>query len=66
MLEDSVKIHLRSDVPIAMYLSGGLDSTTLSTICKKKLGFQNINAFNLKFKEDSYNEHEDAKILRDN
>ncbi len=61
MLEDSVKIHLRSDVPIAMYLSGGLDSTTLSTICKKKLGFQNINAFNLKFKEDSYNEHEDAK-----
>ena len=61
MVENSVKIHLRSDVPIALYLSGGLDSTSLSIMCKKKLEHTNIHAFNLKFKEDSYNEHEDAK-----
>ncbi|MCC6468921.1 MAG: asparagine synthase (glutamine-hydrolyzing) [Alphaproteobacteria bacterium] len=29
VLEDSVKVHQRSDVPYAMFLSGGLDSTAV-------------------------------------
>jgi asparagine synthase (glutamine-hydrolysing) len=29
VLEDSVKVHQRSDVPYAMFLSGGLDSTAI-------------------------------------
>ena len=60
-LSKSVKIHLRSDVPVALYLSGGLDSTTLALMATKEANYSNINAFNLKFSENSFNEHKEAQ-----
>ena len=53
----STEMHLRSDVPIALYLSGGVDSTTLACISKKILNNQTINSFNLKFKNKTFNEN---------
>ena len=58
-LSKSVNVHLRSDVPIALYLSGGLDSSTLAVMAKTESKF-NINAFNLKFTESSFNENVEA------
>ena len=37
-LVKSVKLRLRSDVPIAILLSGGVDSTIISAICAENLG----------------------------
>lgn len=37
-VEDSVRRHLRSDVPICCLLSGGLDSTITAAIARRELG----------------------------
>ena len=56
LLKTSVKQHLRSDVPVAIYLSGGIDSTSLASIAKKELKFDNLTAFNLKFNDPTFDE----------
>ncbi|MCF8503911.1 MAG: asparagine synthase (glutamine-hydrolyzing) [Caulobacter sp.] len=35
VLEDSVKVHQRSDVPYGLFLSGGVDSATIATIMSR-------------------------------
>jgi asparagine synthase (glutamine-hydrolysing) len=37
-LRDSVYTHMTSDVEVGCYLSGGLDSSTIATLCKEKTG----------------------------
>lgn len=35
VLEDSVKVHQRSDVPYGLFLSGGIDSTAIATLMSR-------------------------------
>lgn len=37
LVEDSVKMQMLSDIPICTFLSGGLDSSVVSTICAREL-----------------------------
>ena len=62
-LKQAVKRQLVSDVPIGVYLSGGLDS---SSIVQKmsELGVEDINTFTLGFNEPT-DEFEDAKCVAD-
>ncbi len=59
-LEDSIGLRLVSDVPVGTFMSGGIDSTTVSAIASIK--HPGIKAFTLAFQSDSeLNEVEQAR-----
>ena len=48
LVQDSIEFHLRGDVPVGSYLSGGMDSSLVSTLAAGK-GQDNREAFHAKF-----------------
>ncbi|MEF2965784.1 asparagine synthase (glutamine-hydrolyzing) [Paenibacillus sp. M1] len=51
LLEESVKLRLRSDVPIGLYLSGGLDSSLIAAITHKLTPDIRRETFSITFDE---------------
>ena len=63
LLEESVRFHLRSDVPVGAYLSGGLDSSTVASLGSRATGDQ-LAAFTGTFGEGpEYDETPYARAL---
>jgi asparagine synthase (glutamine-hydrolysing) len=54
-LERALAIRLRADVPVAFCLSGGVDSTALVSLAKKKFG-ADVHAFSVIDSDERYNE----------
>jgi asparagine synthase (glutamine-hydrolysing) len=54
-LEDSVRLHLLSDVPVGIFLSGGVDSAAITNLAQK-VSQAPIHTFTLAFEEGDYNE----------
>ena len=69
LLKDAVKIRLRADVPVAAYLSGGLDST-LTTAMIKEINPGILNTFSIGFEDKIFDEtiyqEEASKYLNTN
>jgi len=55
LLYDATKIRLRADVPVGAYLSGGLDSTYVTSLVKKHFNNQ-LRTFSVSFSDDRFDE----------
>jgi len=63
LIEESVALHLRADVPVGAYVSGGLDSSTVAALAAAELG-PGMSGFTGKFTESpGYDESEYARAL---
>jgi asparagine synthase (glutamine-hydrolysing) len=56
LIENSVKNRLMSDVPLGVFLSGGIDSSIILAAATKNNPAEQIQTFTIGFQEPSYNE----------
>jgi asparagine synthase (glutamine-hydrolysing) len=61
-LEESVRLHLVSDVPLGVFLSGGVDSSALVALTSRILG-QPPRTFSVVFDEAAYSEAPHARTI---
>ncbi|MEW6601022.1 MAG: asparagine synthase-related protein, partial [Nitrospirota bacterium] len=62
LLSESVRMRTISDVPIGVYLSGGMDSSAIVAFLKKN-GIDDINTFTIKFDRPGYDESAYARTV---
>lgn len=55
VLEEGLKLHLASDVPLAVFLSGGIDSSAVANLAQRA-NRSPIHTFTLAFEEQELNE----------
>ncbi len=63
VMYDSVKMHMRSDVPVGSFLSGGIDSTIIASIAKEY--HPGIKTFSVGFEQNGFSEIDVAKETAD-
>ena len=61
LLEESVRVQLVSDVPVGIFLSGGIDSSSLVALLSRD-GMR-LNTFSLVFRESDYNEAQYSRMI---
>ena len=64
IMVDSLKHRLVSDVPVGLFLSGGIDSSLIAALLQKNISAP-LKTFTIGFDEEKYNEAEWAAKLAD-
>ncbi|KKU14136.1 MAG: Asparagine synthetase [Parcubacteria group bacterium GW2011_GWC2_45_7] len=62
VLEDTVRHHFVSDVPVGLFLSGGVDSSALAILAHRVAG-KTLDSFSVTFEEEEYAEGHYARMI---
>ena len=63
LLETAVEEHLMADVPVASFLSGGIDSSVITALAARALGPGRLQTFSVGFSEGEFDETQIADIV---
>jgi len=55
LLDDSVRLRMRADVPVAVYISGGLDSSVIAALGRRHAK-RRLSLFGIGFEDEAYDE----------
>jgi len=62
-VEESLRLHLVSDVPVGALLSGGLDSSLLVAMLVKRIGVKDLNTFTVGLPHQRFDEAPAARAV---
>lgn len=62
-LRESVARHRRSDVPLGVFLSGGVDSSSIAAALTELEPARNVRTFSIGFEDPSFDESEHARAV---
>ena len=64
LLADAVRLRLRADVPVGVYLSGGLDSSTIAALVRHQ-NSNRLDGFSVAFTDAGFDERDHQKLMAD-
>lgn len=63
LMENAVTKQVTADVPVGVFISGGMDSSILAALASRAIGVDQVHTFSAQFAEASYDESGDAAKL---
>lgn len=62
LMQRAVELEMMSDVPVGIFLSGGLDSSTVALFANKR-GQGKLQSYSIRFEESTHDESADARAV---